>query len=94
MTRPLIVILLSFVMGIGAGAGGALIVASLNSSSRGQSAETAKDQQIAALTALLNDVRMKLAADQLVRAEDERRLKAFNTLPTNIAPPQTFEIGK
>ncbi|MGE5516186.1 MAG: hypothetical protein ACM31D_10235 [Bacteroidota bacterium] len=88
MTRTIIVaIVLSFVAGAGAGA-----IVSIAGSI--QTTTTEKDRQIAALTVVLNELRSQLAAEQLVRTDQERRAKAFNKLTTNIAPPQTFEIGK
>jgi len=53
----------------------------------------AKDAQILALTAAVTQLQQQLTSDAMTRAEAEKRLKAFNTLPTSIAPPQTFQGG-
>lgn len=92
MSRPIILMLLAFISGTGIG--GTVVFISTNALQSPQLLESAKDRQITELTAALNDLRRQLAADAMVRAEDERRMKAFNVVPTELAKPKTYEIGK
>ncbi|HLN25125.1 MAG TPA: hypothetical protein VK558_14215 [Patescibacteria group bacterium] len=85
MTAPrvLIIIVCSVLVGLSAGIGGTI------------SFIDAKDRQIAALTASLDQLRQQLAADEADRREAERKMKAFNRVdqPPKFATPQTFQGG-
>lgn len=89
--RLLIVVMAALVVGAGAGISGTMLTVELNSSRNVM--DSAKDQQIAALTAALDQLRQQLAADKAELAAEDRRIKALNAPPLHIAPPQTFQGG-
>jgi hypothetical protein len=81
---------IALVLGAMAGSGATLLA--INTVEPRQSIE-AKDRQIVALTVAVTQLQQQLTADAAVRAEGEKRMKAFNRVPTAIAPPQTFQGG-
>lgn len=90
-TRLLIVVIAALVAGAGAGISGTMLTVDVIS--KRSPADSVKDQQIAALTAALDQLRLQLAADKAELAAEDRRIKALNAPPLHIAPPQTFQGG-
>lgn len=81
--RLIIIVVCSVLTGLGTGIMTNVVIAD------------GKDQQIQALTSALNQLRLQLASDEAIRREDERKLRAFNSVdqPPKFAKPQTFQGG-
>lgn len=90
-TRLFIIVMAALVVGAGAGISGTMLIAEM--SSNRHPADSIKDQQIAALTAAIDQLRQQLATDKAELAAEDRRIKALNAPPLHIAPPQTFQGG-
>jgi len=92
--RFLSIVLLTLGLGAGIGASVTLVVVNTRAAEYRQRPSMGESAQIATLTEVVAELRQQLLAEKMQRDADQQKMKAFNTVPTQIAPPKTYEIGK